>query len=337
MGRSLGCYDPQTKKNYWAMPTHSCFDFKTKLDFHRLLVTNLNEIYVSGGVMYEDYISDDLAPALATLHRYKPHEQRWEELASMPLGRCVHGFVHVQHLLYVIGGKQHYPKGCALAAVHCYDTEREEWGTVAELPVALFHHAAVAHAHKILVLGGSTTDTMAPVDGNHDVTVPQHDDLETVSSVCFEYDTTTDTWTRFGGAGQRMFMPRCQFGATICNDRLYVVGGSNGQHKLSTMEVYDFQEKKWHFETDFPEDRKCVRAVSARGCVYVCGGVRSIISRMDQAPRVVESRDLWKYDPNTKAWQKEVRLVQYANIHTCVVADMNMKMLNPSDFVGRPR
>ena len=334
LSRALGCYDPQTKKNYWAIPMHSGFDFKSKIDFHRIVVTGLNEIYLSGGVMYEDYISNEFAPALDTLHRFNPHEVLWESLPNMTVGRCAHGFVNVDHMLYVIGGKHLYPKGKPLASVHRYDTEDEQWDTLSPMPIALFNHAAVVHGNKILVLGGSTTDDIAQSDGNPDVTVPHDYDVEIVSKVCFEYDITTDVWTRFSGAGQKMYMPRCQFGATICNDELYVVGGSNGQHKLSTVEVYNFNDKKWHFETDFPEDRKCMRAISMNGCVYVCGGVRSIISRMDQAPRVVEARDLWKYNPKTKKWAQEVRLMQYANIHACVVADMNIKMLHPSDFVS---
>ena len=330
-GRSMGCYDPETKKNYWALPMHSSFDFKFKIDYHRIVVNARNDIFLSGGVMYNDYISNNETPALDTLHKFNAHDIQWEALPKMLSPRCAHGFVSIARMLYVIGGKRKFPKGKPLDSVHAFDIDMETWEVLSPMPVKLYHHAAVAHEKKIFVLGGLTTDEISESDGNRNVLVARNEDEEMVTKVCMEYIVETDTWTRLES---KTNMPRSQFGATICNHLLYVIGGCNGQHKLSTVEIYDFKLKKWRYGTDFPEDRKAIRAVTLDGCVYVCGGVRSIISRQDQTPRVVEARDLWKYDPETRQWNQEVRLMQYANIHACAVANMNTKKVNPSEFVS---
>ena len=56
--------------------------------------------------------------------------------------------------------------------------------------------------------------------------------------------------------------------------------------------------------------------------------------RMNRGPRVVETRDLWCYDPKDDTWTKEAKLVQYANIHGCTVAKMNLRRLYESEFIS---
>lgn len=127
---------------------------------------------------------------------------------------------------------------------------------------------------------------------------------------------------------------RAEFGATVADDKLFIIGGTDGNVKMSSVEVFNFSTKRWQFGADFPEDRKAMACVTYDDTVYVCGGVRLLISRVHQRPRLVETKDMWKYDPTTGFWTRVAKLVQYANIHGCVVAEVNTKRLTESEFVS---
>lgn len=55
------------------------------------------------------------------------------------------------------------------------------------------------------------------------------------------YDPKTDTWTMVAP----LSMPRDAVGVCLLGDRLYAVGGYDGQTYLNTMESYDPQTNEW--------------------------------------------------------------------------------------------
>ena len=63
----------------------------------------------------------------------------------------------------------------------------------------------------------------------------------TLSSFYFRYDPKTDTWTMVAP----LSMPRDAVGVCLLGDRLYAVGGYDGQTYLNTMESYDPQTNEW--------------------------------------------------------------------------------------------
>lgn len=60
-------------------------------------------------------------------------------------------------------------------------------------------------------------------------------------SFYFRYDPKTDTWTMVAP----LSMPRDAVGVCLLGDRLYAVGGYDGQTYLNTMESYDPQTNEW--------------------------------------------------------------------------------------------
>ena len=146
-----------------------------------------------------------------------------------------------------------------------------------------------------------------------------------------EFNTSTHQWNKLTNKFRH---PRAEFAATIVDDKLFVIGGTDGNVKMCSMDVFNFSTGKWQFGPDFPEDRKAMACVTFNDCVYVCGGVRLLISRVNRRPRLVETRDLWKYDPIAGFWNREAKLVQYANIYGCVIAEVNTKRLYESEFVS---
>lgn len=55
------------------------------------------------------------------------------------------------------------------------------------------------------------------------------------------YDPKTDTWTTVAS----LSIARDAVGVCLLGDRLYAVGGYDGQSYLSTVESYDAQNNEW--------------------------------------------------------------------------------------------
>lgn len=55
------------------------------------------------------------------------------------------------------------------------------------------------------------------------------------------YDQKTDTWTMVSS----LSVPRDAVGVCLLGDRLYAVGGYDGQSYLNSVESYDAQNNEW--------------------------------------------------------------------------------------------
>ncbi|KAI0226677.1 Kelch-like protein 40 [Lamellibrachia satsuma] len=311
--RALTCYDPKTRKNYYAIPLHVSFDFKYRIDYHRTVVTDDNKIYLIGGIFYEDHHFETAGPALNEVKMFDPYRNQWIDCAPLLRQRCAHAVAHHNGAIFVTGGKMVYPGGDAMSSVERYDIATDRWQYVSDMPAHLCHHVAQVHRSQILVLGGMINETEA-------------------SNIFLQYNISNDCWQLLDN---RMRVPRAEFGVTILNDELYVIGGCNGGLKISSVEILNLVTEKWRFGPDFPEDRKSMVAVTYEDSVIVCGGIRTLISRMSRMPRVVETRDMWKFNPTLGVWSREAKLVQYANTHACVIVEMNTKRLHESEYISR--
>lgn len=310
--RAFTCFDPLSGKNYYAVPLHVSFDFKYRIDHHRAVVSDRNDVYIIGGIFYEVHHFDESGSALSEVRMFDSYHKTWMECASMETPRCAHAVVNCKGLLYAIGGKASYPGGTPLSLVECYDPEKDHWRNVEPMPVRLCHHQAVVRRNKILVIGGFSEGDVA-------------------TRVFLEYDPELDVWKTLEPT---MRIVRAEFGAVVINDSLYVIGGNDGENKLSSVEIFDFNTNKWQFGEDFPEDRKSMVTVAFDGYILLCGGVRTLISRVNRAPRIVETKDLWKLDPKVGLWSREAKFVQFANVHACVITEVNTKRLHESEFVS---
>lgn len=310
--RALTCYDPLTKENYYAIPLHVSFDFKYRIDHHRATVTDKSDIYLVGGIFYEEHHFEETGSALNEVKVFDAYCVTWRSRAPLLAARCAHVLLHHQGKIYALGGKSTYPRGAPLASCEVYDPENDLWAFVSAMPLGLCHHNGVCHNDTFYLAGGMT-------------------DNDDVTNVFLQYDVQTDMWAVLTDSMQ---IPRAEFGMVLLDDKIYTIGGTDGNIKLSTVEVYHLSTRQWFYGPDFPEDRKSMVAVAYDGRIYVCGGVRTLISRVNRAPRVVETKELHSFDPTTGLWSKEAKLVQYANIHACVVTELNTKRLHKSDFIS---
>ena len=62
---------------------------------------------------------------------------------------------------------------------------------------------------------------------------------------------------------------------TIClfvPDKLYVVGGSNGQNALTSVEIFDPVTQTWSFSPSLSHPRSNVGVAVVKGCLFAVGG-----------------------------------------------------------------
>uniref|UniRef100_A0A663FB43 Kelch like family member 1 n=1 Tax=Aquila chrysaetos chrysaetos TaxID=223781 RepID=A0A663FB43_AQUCH len=85
----------------------------------------------------------------------------------------------------------------------------------------------------------ATCDGFLYAVGGHDAPASNH--CSRLLDYVERYDPKTDTWTMVAP----LSMPRDAVGVCLLGDKLYAVGGYDGQTYLNTMEAYDPQTNEW--------------------------------------------------------------------------------------------
>ena len=285
------------------------FDFTNRIDHHRAVTTNKNQIVVAGGVLFENYNICKTGEATSEVSYFDFDTKSWVKLAQMMERRCAHALVVFGRYIYAIGGKSLYPQGDPLPTMECYNIDKERWEYASDLPMPLCHHQAFTYKKHILVVGGVTA-------------------MNSVSRAIYQYTPSSNMWETYS---MQLEQPRAQFGATLLGDQLYICGGWNGLVKMCTMEVLDLDEQKLRRGGEFHEDRISPALFVYDGEVYLCGGLRTLLMPGKQ-PREVISRDLWKYNAKASTWHHEAKLLPYANSHAFAVAELNIKKFAGNRF-----
>lgn len=91
-------------------------------------------------------------------------------------------------------------------------------------------------------------------------------------------------------------MPTPRFGSSIAevDGKLFVIGGSQSDDRLATVEVYDPAADNWTPRADMPTARKNTAAAVVNGIIYVFGGTDSIECACLTTTEA--------YDPNSNVW-----------------------------------
>ena len=78
----------------------------------------------------------------------------------------------------------------------------------------------------------------------------------------------------------------------VMQNKLYAIGGYNGQKRLNTVEVFDAQTGRWSKVASMNCKRSDVGAVAVGGHLFVCGGFNggSILDSVE------------KFDPEENKW-----------------------------------
>ncbi|XP_019759290.2 kelch-like protein 4 isoform X1 [Dendroctonus ponderosae] len=180
---------------------------------------------------------------LNTVERWDPERRSWQYVAPMQIQRCSAGVAVLKDRLYVVGGRD---GASCLRTVECYDPYTNKWALAAPL-ARRKGCVGVATANGYLyVMGGQDAPANNPTTSRFD---------------CVErYDPSTDTWTTVSNLSSKRDAIACtQFG-----DKLYSVGGYDGNTYLKNVEAYDPITNDWIALTPLNTGRAgaCAIAVS---------------------------------------------------------------------------
>ncbi|XP_030587567.1 kelch-like protein 5 isoform X2 [Archocentrus centrarchus] len=206
---TVECYNPHSK-TWSVMPPMSTHR-------HGLGVAVLEgPMYAVGGHDGWSYLS--------TVERWDPQARQWSFVASMVTPRSTVGVAVLNGKLYAVGGRD---GSSCLRSVECFDPHTNRWSGCAPM------------AKRRGGVGVATWHGFLYAIGGHDAPASS---LASRLSDCVErYDPQTDVWT----AVAPMSISRDAVGVCLLGDRLYAVGGYDGQVYLNTVEAYDPQTNEW--------------------------------------------------------------------------------------------
>ncbi|XP_070434995.1 kelch-like protein 1 isoform X2 [Equus przewalskii] len=161
---------------------------------------------------------------LNTVERWDPQSQQWTFVASMSIARSTVGVAALNGKLYSVGGRD---GSSCLSSMEYYDPHTNKWNMCAPM------------CKRRGGVGVATCDGFLYAVGGHDAPASNH--CSRLLDYVERYDPKTDTWTMVAP----LSMPRDAVGVCLLGDRLYAVGGYDGQTYLNTMESYDPQTNEW--------------------------------------------------------------------------------------------
>ncbi|XP_071088582.1 kelch-like protein 5 isoform X3 [Haliotis cracherodii] len=206
---TVECYDPK-KKSWTLMPPMSTHR-------HGLGVGVLEgPMYAVGGHDGWSYLN--------TVERWDPQARQWSYVAPMSTTRSTVGVASLAGKLFAVGGRD---GSSCLKSVECFDPHTNKWT-----------HCTPMSKRRGGV-GVATCNGFLYAVGGHEApaTNPTCSRFE-----CAErYDPKTDQWTMISP----MSSPRDAVGLCPLGDKLFAVGGYDGQQYLNDVESYDPITNEW--------------------------------------------------------------------------------------------
>ncbi|XP_063970300.1 kelch-like protein 5 [Lytechinus pictus] len=161
---------------------------------------------------------------LASVERYDPHSKQWSYVAPMSTPRSTVGVAVLDRKLYAVGGRD---GSSCLRSMEVYDPHTNRWSLCSPM------------SKRRGGLGVAVCNGCLYAIGGHDAPATQQSSKQ---FDCVErYDPRSDTWCTVAP----MSLCRDAVGVAVLGDRLFAVGGYDGQTYLSAVECYDPQTGEW--------------------------------------------------------------------------------------------
>lgn len=164
---------------------------------------------------------------LNTVERYDPRMDKWCMVAPMIRKRSLTAAVTVQGCIYVPGGQYLIS---LLDTVECYDPRNNTWESMSSLLSSRLEKLANCSDFR-LKLGNFGSFQANP---------------KWVQSIIFHYYLVDEVGCRYG----------C--GAGVLDGQMYIAGGCDGTHRLSSLERYDPIRNTWHTMEPMSDQRHSV-------------------------------------------------------------------------------
>ncbi|RVE58784.1 hypothetical protein OJAV_G00197490 [Oryzias javanicus] len=265
---------------------------------HASLATKENQIFVIGGLFFDEEIKD--SPVCSYFLQYDPLSTDWLGMPPLPSSRYLFGMTEANGSIYVLGGRELQEQERTLDSVLVYDRQSFKWGESESLPYPVYGHATVSHNDIVYAIGGKGEG-------------------KSCMKKMLAYDTRTFEWKELAP----MKNARSLFGATVHNDRIYVAAGVKDDGLTDSVEVYDIAANKWSDFVAFPHERSSLNLVSLAGSLYAIGGfaMMPLEDSDDFVPK--EMNDIWRFNESEKKWIGILREIQYASGATVLGVRLN--------------
>ncbi|KAM8967356.1 kelch-like protein 40 [Pelodytes ibericus] len=268
---------------------------------HVSLVTKENQIFVAGGLYYNEEIKDD--PLSSYFLQFDHLDSDWLGMPPVPSARCLFGLGESENSIYLIGGKELKEGEQTLDSVLCYDRPSFKWGESDPLPYEVYGHTVVSHDNLVYVIGGK---------GN---------DKKCLNRVCV-YNPKKFEWKDLAP----IKTARSLFGATLHKGKIFIAGGVTDTGLTNTIEVYDIKSNKWEAFSDFPQERSSLSLVSMEGTLYAIGGFATLENESEELVPT-ELNDIWRYNEEEKKWEGILKEIRYASGATFLAVRLNILRL----------
>lgn len=265
---------------------------------HTSLVTKENQIFVAGGLFFDEQNKDD--PLCSYFLQYDPTSADWLGMPPLPNPRFLFGLAEAENSIFVMGGRELKEQEHTLDSVLVYDRQSFKWGESDPLPYAVYGHATVSHRDVVYVIGG------------------KGDNMKCLKKMC-AYDARRFEWKELAP----MKTARSLFGATVHKDKIYVAAGVTDDGLTDSVEVYDIATNKWSDFVPFPQERSSLSVVSLAGSLYAVGGFGMM--PLEDSDEIVpkEMNDIWRYNEAEKKWYGILREIKYASGATILGVRLN--------------
>ncbi|XP_053294670.1 kelch-like protein 40a [Pleuronectes platessa] len=285
---------------------NECFVVSESTDIpknHCSLVTKQNQVFVVGGLLYNEDDKDE--PFSSYFLQFDPMSSEWLGMPSQPNPRCLFGLTEAENSIFVVGGRELKEGEHALDSVMIYDRQSFKWGESDPLPYQVYGHGTVSHNGLVYVIGGKS------------------ESKKCLRRVCV-YNPTKFEWKDLAP----IKTARSLFGITIHKEQIYVLTGVTDAGLTCSAEVYDIATNKWSEFTEFPQQRSSLNLISSGGYLYALGGFAMMPSETSEEPVPTEMTDIWRYDEADKGWFGILREVSYAEGSTILPVRLNTLRLS---------
>ena len=191
----------------------------------------------------------------------------WQAQSAMSLARGRLAAVSVGNRIIAIGGET---ATGVIGLVEILDTTTQRWQTGQSKPTPVANVSAVVISGTVIVPGGYTA-----------AGVP--------TSIVEAYDPISDTWTTLAP----LPAPRFAYAIAAYQNRVYVMGGWDGQRYVDTMFVYDVAANRWTTGTPLPLARGFSAAAALNDAIYMVGGYADG-REFDNCDRYLPADDKWE-------------------------------------------
>ena len=206
---TVECYNPKNKS--WSlmppMSTHR----------HGLGVGVLEgPMYSVGGHDGWSYLN--------TVERWDPQARQWSYVAPMSTSRSTVGVAVLRGKLYAVGGRD---GSSCLKTVECFDPHTNKWLPCTSMSKRRGGVGVATCGGYLYAVGGHEAPATNPTCSRFE---------------CAErYDPTCDQWTIISPISS----PRDAVGLCVLGDKIFAVGGYDGQQYLQDVECYDPVSNDW--------------------------------------------------------------------------------------------